>query len=467
MEVKTFLAFDIGASSGRAVLISFQGEKFEMKEIHRFTNRILEMHGRYYWDIFHIYAELKQALTICGKEKVDLTSIGIDTWGVDFGLIGADGTILGLPRAYRDPYTSGVPETFFKEQMTRGDVYHRTGIQIMDFNSLYQLYQQGKENFSSLKQADKALFIPDLLAYMLTGNRVCEYTDASTSQLVNPYTKEMDPDLLEAAGVPLTLFDKIVLPGTVVGTLTKSLAQETGVGPVKVVAVAGHDTASAVAGVPTVDTEFAYLSSGTWSLFGTKLSQPITTEQAFRANYTNEIGGDGKVRFLRNIMGMWVIQECRREWQENGLSLDYPEIVTQAREAENTGAIIDINDEIFFSPGNMASKVKEYVRKWQGIVLRTVGEVAACVYQSMAIAYRNAYEELCKITQRRYGTLQILGGGSNNAYLNEMIARELGVAVLSGPSEASALGNALGQLIGLHVLSLDEIKDILSCGQLD
>ena len=435
MEVKTFLAFDIGASSGRAVLISFQGEKFEMKEIHRFTNRILEMHGRYYWDIFHIYAELKQALTICGKEKVDLTSIGIDTWGVDFGLIGADGTILGLPRAYRDPYTSGVPETFFKEQMTRGDVYHRTGIQIMDFNSLYQLYQQGKENFSSLKQADKALFIPDLLAYMLTGNRVCEYTDASTSQLVNPYTKEMDPDLLEAAGVPLTLFDKIVLPGTVVGTLTKSLAQETGVGPVKVVAVAGHDTASAVAGVPTVDPEFAYLSSGTWSLMGIETEVPIISDESYRENFTNEGGIDGTIRFLKNITGMWLLERCKDEWKQSGRDYSYVELIDLMKQEA----------ACFANPGNMQNAIRDYCRSTQQPLPENVGQYVRCIFESLAFSYRKVLNTLKQMAPFSIKRLHIIGGGAKNDFLNQLIADVIQMPVVAGPSEATAIGNGLVQ----------------------
>ena len=445
MEVKTFLAFDIGASSGRAVLISFQGEKFEMKEIHRFTNRILEMHGRYYWDIFHIYAELKQALTICGKEKVELTSIGIDTWGVDFGLIGADGTILGLPRAYRDPYTSGVPETFFNEQMTCGDVYHPTGIQIMDFNSLYQLYQQGKENFSSLKQADKALFIPDLLAYMLTGNRVCEYTDASTSQLVNPYTKEMDPDLLEAAGVPLTLFDKIVLPGTVVGTLTKSLAQATGVGPVKVVAVAGHDTASAVAGVPTVDPEFAYLSSGTWSLMGIETEVPIISDESYRENFTNEGGIDGTIRFLKNITGMWLLERCKDEWKQSGRDYSYVELIDLMKQEAAFRSFVNPNDACFANPGNMQNAIRDYCRSTQQPLPENVGQYVRCIFESLTFSYRKVLNTLKQMAPFPIKRLHIIGGGAKNDFLNQLIADVIQMPVVAGPSEATAIGNGLVQ----------------------
>ena len=445
MEGKIFLAFDIGASSGRALLISFQGEKFEMREIHRFTNRILEMHGRYYWDVFHIYDELKQALTLCGKEKIELASIGIDTWGVDFGLVGADGTILGLPRAYRDPYTMKVPEIFFKEQMTRGDVYHRTGIQIMDFNSLYQLYQQRKENYSPLKQAAKALFIPDLLAYMLTGNRVCEYTDASTSQLVNPYTKEMDRDLLEAVGVPLTLFDKIVFPGTVVGTLTKSLAQETGVGPVKVIAVAGHDTASAVAGVPTVDPEFAYLSSGTWSLMGIETEEPIISDESYRENFTNEGGIDGTIRFLKNITGMWLLERCKDEWKQSGSDYSYVELINLMEQEEAFRSFVNPNDACFANPDNMQRAIRNYCQKTKQPQPESIGQYVRCIFESLAFSYRKVLNTLKEMAPFPIRRLHIIGGGAKNDFLNQLIADVIQMPVVAGPSEATAIGNGLVQ----------------------
>lgn len=457
---KRVLAIDLGASSGRGIVCAFDGEKIEQTVVHRFPNGAVEENGALVWEAERIYREICTAIRLACETFGRIDGIGIDTWGVDFGLIGKDGKLLENPRHYRNPANTQMRKKYAEKDKAYFEI---AGISVNDFNTTYQLLAK-KESGFDWENVQSLLFMPQLFGYLLTGVAATEPTIASTSGF---FAKgAFDEAFLKEANVPLRVFPKVFHPFERLGTLNAETKELSGINEdIPVFLTPGHDTACAV--LCCVNEPSLYLSSGTWSLFGTKLSQPITTEQAFRANYTNEIGGDGKVRFLRNIMGMWVIQECRREWQENGLSLDYPEIVTQAREAENTGAIIDINDEIFFSPGNMASKVKEYVRKWQGIVLRTVGEVAACVYQSMAIAYRNAYEELCKITQRRYGTLQILGGGSNNAYLNEMIARELGVSVLSGPSEASALGNALGQLIGLHVLSLDEIKDILSCGQLD
>ena len=332
MKKYSFLAFDLGATSGRAVIGTLAGDKFEMREIHRFPNAIMELHGRYYWNVFHLYEAMKESLRICARQQIVPDSIGIDTWGVDFGYLAADGTLLGLPRAYRDPYTEGAPEAFFK-RVPRSEVYRLTGIQIMNFNSLFQLYKAKQENFAPLQTAKEILFMPDLLSYLLTGNKVCEYTDASTSQLLNPVTKRFEISLLEAAGVSPSLLRPVVMPGTRVGVLTAALANETGIGQIPVIAVAGHDTASAVAAVPAEDREFAYLSSGTWSLMGIETEEPIITEDSFRYNFTNEGGIDGTTRFLKNITGMWLLEQCRKEWERAGRTYAYPDIVKMAEEA--------------------------------------------------------------------------------------------------------------------------------------
>lgn len=317
MKKHNFLAFDIGATSGRAVLVSLMNGKFEMRELHRFPNNLLELHGKYYWNIYNLYEELKKSLSLCAREDIPVDSIGIDTWGVDFGYLASDGSLLGLPRAYRDPYTEGALEEYFR-LVPREEVYRLTGIQFMNFNSLFQLFRARKEDFAPLKNAEEILFIPDLLSYLLTGKKVCEYTDASTSQLLNPVTKQFEPSLLEAAGVSPSIVRQVVMPGTLVGELTDVLAEETGIGKIPVIAVAGHDTASAVAAVPARDEHFAYLSSGTWSLMGIETEQPIITEESYRNNFTNEGGIEGTTRFLKNITGMWLLEQCRKEWEKAG-----------------------------------------------------------------------------------------------------------------------------------------------------
>lgn len=446
MNIKnTFLAFDIGASSGRAVLMSFNGEKFEMREIHRFTNRILEMHGRFFWDIFHIYSELKETLKSCGKEKFHLTSIGIDTWGVDFGYVGKDGVLLGLPRAYRDPYTDGAPESFFKKGMAKEEVYKRTGIQIMNFNSLYQLYQANEQHYTPFMIADKALFIPDLLSYMLTGKMVCEYTDASTSQLVNPFTKQMDKELLKATGAKEDLFPPIIMPGTKIGTLTAALAKETGVGEIPVIAVAGHDTASAVAAVPTTDREFAYLSSGTWSLMGIESEEPIINEKSFQLNFTNEGGIDGIIRFLKNITGMWLLERCKDEWKQAGNDYSYEELIELMLKEEAYRSFVNPNADCFANPVNMQEAIANYCVKTHQPTPNNVGQYVRCIFESLAFSYRSVLYILKDMAKFPIKRLHIIGGGAKNNFLNQLIANVIQLDVVAGPSEATAIGNGLMQ----------------------
>ena len=457
MEENTFLAFDIGATSGRAVLMTFSKDQFEMKEIHRFSNGIMELHGRYYWDIYHIYKELKEALCYCRKENIHLTSIGIDTWGVDFGLLGVDGVLLALPRAYRDPFTEGVPEKFFQQRMSQMDVYKRTGIQIMNFNSLFQLYQMKQEHYSPLEQVAKALFIPDLLSYLLTGKMVCEYTDASTAQLVNPYTKEMDADLLRAAGVPTSLFEKVVFPGTVIGSLTESLNRETGVGAIPVIAVAGHDTASAVAAVPTTDRNFAYLSSGTWSLMGIETEEPIISEESYQENFTNEGGVEGTIRLLKNICGMWLLERCRINWEDTS----YPDLIAEAEASEPFRNLICPDDKVFDNPANMEETIKKYCKDHNQPAIETRGQLVRCIFESLALRYRQVLENLQRLSPNPIEVLHVIGGGSRNDLLNQWTANAIGIPVVAGPSEATAIGNIM-----IQAVAAGQAADIASMRQL-
>ncbi len=445
MKENTFLAVDIGATSGRAVVMAFSEGRFEMKEIHRFSNGIMELHGRYYWDIYHIYGEIKKALGRCAQENIRLASVGIDTWGVDFGLIGEDGVLLALPRAYRDPFTEGVPEEFFRSRMPRAEVYNRTGIQVMDFNSLFQLYRMKRDKYSPLEQAAKALFIPDLLSYMLTGKCVCEYTDASTAQLVNPYTKEMDADILRAAGVPDSLFGEIVFPGTVVGPLADALSRETGVGTIPVIAVAGHDTASAVAAVPTTDRNFAYLSSGTWSLMGIETEEPIISEESCRENFTNEGGIDGTIRFLKNITGMWLLERCREEWKREGKDYSYAELIALMEKETPFRSLVNPNAPCFANPQNMQEAISRFCRESGQPEPDTVGRHVRCIFESLAFSYRKVLAFLKECAPFPVHRLHVIGGGAKNNFLNQLIADVIQLPVVAGPSEATAVGNGLVQ----------------------
>lgn len=450
MSKTSFLAIDLGATSGRAILATLDGDKFEMKEIHRFPNGVISVLGKFYWDVFSLYEEIKKGLLACAAEGVKPVSIGIDTWGVDFGYVGEDGTILGLPRAYRDPYTEGAPEEFFEKKVPAEKVYSKVGIQVMNFNSLFQLYRQHQEGSVAQKNAVKALFMPDLLSYMLTGRMVCEYTIASTSALLDPVTKDIDRELLKATGVREDLFDKPIFPGTVIGELNDALAAETGLGKIPVVAVAGHDTASAVAAVPAENEEFAYLSSGTWSLMGIETPSPVLTAKAMQENFTNEGGIDGTTRFLKNITGMWILEQCRKQWKKAGKDFSYPELVEMAMGSSYDG-IIDPDDQMFANPPSMLDAIVTWCGEHGIKAPANEAETVRCIYKSLAAKYKDVLGILQEIAPFKISKLHIIGGGAKNPLLNQWTADAIGIPVLAGPSEATAIGNIMiqAQAVGL------------------
>lgn len=452
MKKHNYLAFDIGATSGRAVLVTLIDGKFEMRELHRFPNNLLELHGKYYWNIYNLYEELKETLSLCAREQLSVDSIGIDTWGVDFGYLAADGSLLGLPRAYRDPYTEGAMDEYFR-LVPREDVYRLTGIQFMNFNTLFQLFRARREEFAPLNNAEEILFIPDLLSYLLSGNKVCEYTDASTSQLLNPVTKQFEASLLEAAGVSPSIVRQVVMPGTLVGELTDRLAEETGIGKVPVIAVAGHDTASAVAAVPAQDQHFAYLSSGTWSLMGIETEQPIITEKSYQNNFTNEGGIEGTTRFLKNITGMWLLEQCRKEWERAGRSYTYPEIVEMAEQATPFVRFVNPDDPCFANPPGMTKAIALYCEASGQPVPETDADYVRCIFESLALRYNQVIRVLKEMAPFRIDRLHVIGGGSKNNLLNQFTANATGMPVIAGPSEATAIGNSMVQARSAGIVS--------------
>lgn len=455
MKTYNVLAVDLGASSGRGIVYTFDGNSLREKVVHRFANGAEEQGGHLVWNASKIYAEICRAVRLADDACGKLDGIGIDTWGVDFGLIGKDGKLLENPRHYRDAANTKMRRKYADKDRQLFDI---AGISVNDFNTTYQLFSRKEEQFDWTK-VQYLLFMPQLFGYLLTGAATTESTIASTGGFFA--NGAFDKTFLREAGVPAEIFPPVRKTFETLGVLNESSKALAGISyDVPVILTPGHDTACAVLCCRQAEHPL-YLSSGTWSLFGTTEEKPVIADSAFFGKYTNELGGDGKVRFLRNIMGMWIIQECRRQWEEEGQTLDYPEIVRLAEGAKDSGAVIDVNAECFFSPGKMADKVRDSVLQNQDIALSTVGEIARCVYASMAKAYRGAYDELKKITGREYAQLQILGGGSKNAYLNDMIGRELGVSVLAGPAEASSLGNALGQLVGLGAGSLSRLREFL------
>ena len=461
MRIYNFLSFDLGATSGRSVIGTLRNGKIETRELTRFPNGIVELHGKFYWNLLGLYEHLKEGLVACAREGITPDSIGIDTWGVDIVPIGTDGSILGMPRAYRDPYTDGAPAKFF-EIVPREVVYDKTGIQIMNFNTLFQIFAAVKEGYTPVMEAKRLLFIPDALSYMLTGKEICEYTIASTSQILNPRTAQLDSALLKAAGVDADIFPEVTLPGCVIGQLTDALATETGIGKVDVVAVAGHDTASAVAAVPAENEKFAYLSSGTWSLMGIETKEPIINEESYRHNFTNEGGVDGTTRFLKNICGMWILEQCRKEWSRVGKEYSYPEIVAMTNEAKPFICFINPDDASFANPPSMLKAIEEFCVRTGQTVPQNDAQIIRTIFESLALRYREVLDILEGISPFVIDALHIIGGGSKNKLLNQFTANAIGKRVVAGPSEATAIGNVMMQAIGAGAVgSLAEARQII------
>ena len=435
-----FLAFDCGATSGRAILGTFTDGSFRMEEVYRFPNQTLEIGGKYYWNVYSIYEHLLKCLKELGQRHITLDSIGIDTWGVDFGCIGHDGTLLSLPRAYRAPYTDGVPEKLFKI-VSRGQLYALTGIQIMNFNSIFQMFAQAEEGSVAYRHAKKILFMPDLLSYLLTRGKVCEYTIASTSGLINPKTQRFEPSLMAAVGLTDDQIPDRVQSGEVIGKLRFGIAKETGLGEVPVVAVAGHDTASAIVAVPAENEHFAYLSSGTWSLMGIEVPEPIITEQSARLNFTNEGGIEGTTRFLKNITGMWLVEQCRKKWIAKGHDYSYDEMTKMAQSAKTYAGRINPDDPRFANPSNMDAEIRQALVEGNYPSPKDDAELLSCIYHSLADRYAEVLRMLREFAPFDIERLHIVGGGSANKLLNRWTEEAIGIPVMAGPTEATAIGN--------------------------
>lgn len=439
---QNFLAFDLGATSGRTVMGTFTGCGLELRELNRFPNHLIETGGRYYWDIYALYRHILDGLAVAAREGEPVTSVGVDTWGVDFVCVGKDGALLRQPRSYRDPYTEGAPEKLF-ERLSRAELYRKTGIQIMNFNSLFQLDAMRRQGDSALEVADKILFVPDALSYMLTGEMVTEYTIASTSQLVNVHTRRLDGELLRLLGLTESSFGRFVYPGERVGTLSESVRRMTGAGEVPVIAVAGHDTASAVAAVPALDRNFAYLSSGTWSLMGVETDTPETGPEAESLNFTNEGGVEGTTRLLKNICGMWLLERCRERWE----GADYATLIREAEACEPFRSLINPDAAVFANPADMEASIADYCARTGQPVPERRGQVVRCIFESLALRYRQVLESLRTLSPHPIETLHIIGGGSRNDVLNQYTANAIGLPVVAGPSEATAIGNLAIQAI--------------------
>ena len=468
MENKRYyFAVDLGATSGRTILGTLVDGKLEQEELTRFPNNLIETGGHFYWDIYALYLEMIKGLQIVGKRGIDLSSIGIDTWGVDFVFIGDDDAILRNPMAYRDPHTFGAMEEYLSHVVPQREVYDITGIQFMNFNSLFQLYAMRKAGNVAMKHCKKVLFVPDALSWMLTGEAVCEYTIASTSQMFDPRTGDLSEKLIESIGLTREHFGRMVQPGTQIGVLTEEVQKMTGLGAVPVIAVAGHDTGAAVAAVPAKNDQFAYLSSGTWSLMGIETKEAIINDRSYELNFTNEGGIEGTTRFLKNICGMWLYERCRKEWISNGERLEvrgesiplsdvsHPELQGSVMQVEAFRSIVNPDDKAFANPPSMIEAIQRYCRETGQTVPETPAEICRCIFDSLALRYRQVFGWLKEFASFDLNVLHIIGGGSLNKYLNQFTADALGVEVLAGPQECTAIGNIM-----LQAKAMGLVKDI-------
>ena len=440
MAISKHLAFDLGASSGRAMVGIYDGDKLTLEETHRFPNRMVHLLGHFHWDILQLFDEIKTGLAKTAALHKDIRSVGVDTWGVDFGLIAHDGSLLGNPYAYRDLSSDEVMQRLFKK-MPREELYRLTGIQFLPFNSIFQLYRLVEENHPLLEVAERLLFTPDLINYFLTGEQVSEYTIASTSQLLDPWTKTWHIDLFDRLGLPFNLMAPIVQPGTKLGKLRREIADETGMAEIEVIAPACHDTASAVAAVPAEGDDWAYLSSGTWSLIGVESPQPIISEATLRHNFTNEGGVHGKIRFLKNVAGLWIVQQLKAGWAKRGEELSFVELVQLAETAGPARQVIDPDDPRFTNPTDMEAAIIAFCRDAGQPEPTSKGEFVRCALESLAQKYQEVIAGLNTLLPRPVERLHIVGGGSQNQLLNRLTEEAVGLPVIAGPAEATAIGN--------------------------
>jgi len=458
-----FLAFDFGAESGRAILGTLLNrERLELKEIHRFPTGQMSINKHYYWNVFRFYEEVNKALHRCVlDDNIIPESIGVDTWGVDFGLIGKDGSVLKTPYSYRDPMTETSMPAFL-ERMGREEIYEKTGIALHKFNTLYQLYAMIMANDPVLTIADKVLFMPDLINYLLTGEARSEFTIATTSQLFNPTKMDWDEDIIRKLGIEKSLLQEVVKPGTEIGVLNQNISKAIDVEGIKVMAVTSHDTASAIASVPAEGDNWIYISSGTWSLMGVENKQAIIDQRSRLYNFTNEGGAEGTFRFLKNIMGLWLLQECKRSWEKSEGKISYEEIVKMAGMSPPFASMIDPDYPGFYNQLDMPAAIDTFCRQSGQVSPRGIGPVARTVLEGLALKYRMVLDQLTLITGKQYDVIHIIGGGSRNALLCQFTANATGKKVVTGPVEATGTGNLLMQALGLGYLrSMDHARQVV------
>ena len=461
MKTGNFLAFDLGASSGRAMLGSISGGKLKLTEIHRFENRMVEVDNHFYWNIFSIFEELKTGLKKCIREfGIQPDSIAVDTWGVDFAFLDKDGIIASLPFAYRDHRTDNAMDELF-QIIPKEELYAMTGIQLMQFNSIFQLFINHRDHTAQYEVAKDLLFMPDALSYLFCGVKKNEFSIASTSQLLKPGQLAYENRIFERLGIDPCIMQEIVLPGTVLGLIKPEIQKETGCKEIPVVAVASHDTASAIASVPASGKNWAYISSGTWSLMGIESDKPLISKEIHDLNFTNEGGVEGTTRFLKNIMGMWLLQECRRFWSHE-VNYSWNEMVELSILAQPFKCLIDPDDPTFLNPDNMPDAIRNFCLKTRQPEPANHGEYIRCIFESLALKYKLTLDSILSVSGRPIENIHLIGGGANNELLCQYSANAIGLPVVAGPIEATAIGNILLQARAMQVVSsLEEIRSMV------
>jgi len=462
MNHDSFLAFDIGAESGRALLGTLEKEEIRVKEIYRFQNKMISKGGRVYWDVHHLFEEIKKGIRECVREnKGPVFSIGIDTWGVDFGLFDKRGHLISLPFAYRDKRNKKAMEEFL-EKIPPKQVYHLTGIQFLQFNSLFQLHALRTQNPEIITKAKDLLFMPDIFNYFLTGEMATEFSYATTSQLFNPRKDGWEEQLFKILDVPVSLMQDVETAGKILGPVKGSVEKETGISSVPVVLAATHDTASAVAAVPAKGEEWAFISSGTWSIMGIELNSSLINEESYSLNFTNEGGIGRKFRLSKNITGLWLLQECRKKWRGRR-NIEYGELMKKASSAKPFRSLIDPDCPLFLKPADMTEAIGEFCRKTGQPRPESVNEFVRCVLESLAFKYKFVFDELCSLCGRPISRVHIIGGGSRNKVLCQYTADALGLPVVAGLAEAAAVGNIMIQALSAgKVDSLESVRDMIS-----
>ncbi|MFP4288954.1 MAG: rhamnulokinase [Bacteroidales bacterium] len=451
-----YLAFDFGAESGKAVAGSIQNKKLEFREIYRFPTGLLQLNDHYFWNVYRFYEEIIRSLkqTVV-SENMQPHSIAFDTWGVDFGLLDRDGSLIRTPFAYRDPQGAEAMNDFHQHKMNPRDIYQLTGISMQPFNSLYQIWALSKRNDFAFAQAEKLLFMPDLLNYFLSGVQKTEFSFATTTQLFNPQKYAWEEKLLQSAGLNSSLLNDIVEPGEMLGNVSHSVQKQTGLKDTKIVSVCSHDTGSAIVAVPALEDNWAFISSGTWSLMGVETEKPVISQKAFDWNFSNEGIDKNRYRLLKNIMGIWILQGCKRSWDKPGNTYHYADLVKMAEQAKPAGTFIDPDDQVFFNPADMPGAIDDFCQRTNQQKPASKGEYVRVILESLALKYRMVLEQLTHITAVKIDKIHIIGGGIQNQLLCQYAANATGKTVVAGPVEGTALGN-----IGMQAKASGEIKSI-------